>query len=95
MLVRRRDLERHVKSRHQDGEGLADWDPDAESDNDPDEDDDEDDVEVDVDVGDEATVSDGEQDPLHCNGSSMRKAQKRSERERGERERADIAIPTA
>ncbi|XP_034237756.1 PR domain zinc finger protein 13-like [Thrips palmi] len=87
VLVRRRDLERHVKSRHQDGvegdgEGLGDWDNDMDTDNDNEHDDD--DVEVDVDVGDE-------EDQLHCNGNSMRKEQ-RQQRVGVER---DIPIPTA
>lgn len=83
MLVRRRDLERHIKSRHQEG---AEWDLDPDND-------DHDDVDVEVDVGDETHGEDEEAEDeeaedekaIHCNGSSLRKR----------RAGADIAIPTA
>ncbi|KAE8752242.1 hypothetical protein FOCC_FOCC001035, partial [Frankliniella occidentalis] len=66
VLVRRRDLERHVKSRHQDG----DWDS---NEMDTDNDDAEDDVDVEVDVGEETKSNDEDEErPLHCNGSSLK-----------------------
>lgn len=81
VLVRRRDLERHIKSRHQEG---GEWDMDLDPDND-----DHDDVDVEVDVGDEAREEDeeteDEKQAIHCNGNSLKKR----------RTAADIAIPTA
>ena len=78
--MRRRDLERHIKSRHQEG---AEWDLDADND-------DHDDVDVEVDVGDETHGEDEEAEDekaIHCNGSSLRKRRGRAG--------VDIAIPTA
>ncbi|KAK3914928.1 PR domain zinc finger protein 13 [Frankliniella fusca] len=97
VLVRRRDLERHVKSRHQDG----DWDG---NDMDTDNDDAEDDVDVEVDVGEETKSNDDDEErerPLHCNGSSLKQGAGLDGRRGGGLEKrlsgagADIAIPTA